>query len=387
MPLHIIRNDITKVKCDAIVNAAKSTLLGGGGVDGAIHRAAGPRLLEECRSLGGCLPGQAKITHGYNLPSKYVIHTVGPKWAGGGIGEQKILECCYHNSLNLAIQYGCESIAFPLIASGTYGYPKEKALKIAVGVIERFLENYDLTIYIVIFDSSSLAISEKLFGDVKAYIDDNYIGVEYYNRPIERDFSTSNESQPLRDAQYESVSLHSDISDKTSPEKDKRLIPPPPFDSLYTMPAPMTGRDIRPSAPAPAKQASMPAPKTSIPPSLNDMISKIDESFSQMLLRKIDEKGMTDAECYRKANVDRKLFSKIRNDINYHPKKTTAIAFSIALGLDLNETNELLSKAGYTLSHSNKFDIIIEYFLLNKNYNIFEINETLFSFDQVLLGV
>ena len=323
MPLHIIRNDITKVECDAIVNAANSSLLGGGGVDGAIHRAAGNGLLSECKKLDGCNVGEAKITKGYKLPCKYVIHTVGPVWHGGSNGEKELLEACYRNSLKLALEHNCESVAFPLISSGIYGYPKDKAMRVATDMITEFLCEHDMTVYMVIFDKKAFNISEKLFSDVKSYIDDNYA-----ERYAERRFSRA-------------------------------------LGEFNRMPA-VCCESSRP---------------------LEDIISEIDESFSQMLLRKIDEKGMSDSQCYKKANVDRKLFSKIRNDINYHPKKSTAIAFAIALELDITEAKELLSKAGYTLSHSSKFDIIIEYFIINRNYNIFEINETLFAFDQVLLGI
>ena len=326
MPLHIIRNDITKVECDAIVNAANSSLLGGGGVDGAIHRAAGKALLEECRTLGGCKTGEAKITKGYKLPCKYVIHTVGPVWQGGADGEKALLESCYRSSLSLALEYNCESVAFPLISSGIYGYPKAEALRVATDMITEFLCDHDMTVYMVIFDKKSLAISEKLFSEVKTYIDDVYEEEHTCRRPRQ---------------------IFSDML----------------------------------SVPAAAKGMAADSVR------LEDLFEVMDESFSQMLLRKIDERGMTDAECYKKANVDRKLFSKIRNDINYHPKKTTAVAFAIALELDISEAAELISKAGYSLNHSNKFDIIIEYFIINRIYDIFKINETLFSFDQVLLGV
>ena len=349
MPLKLIREDITKLTCDAIVNAANETLLGGGGVDGAIHRAAGKELLAECKTLGGCRRGEAKITHAYQLPCNYVIHTVGPIWSGGNAGEEELLRSCYRNSLALASEYHCQSVAFPLISSGVYGYPKDKALQVAVDEITAFLLQEDMLVYIVIFDKASFQISEKLFDDIASFIDDKYVDEHFHFTYARRQYE---ESMPF-DAQ-ESTVLPSACIGETQ---------------------------VMPTA---APQASRMSAKVG---SLDDALKQIDESFSQMLLRKIDEKGMTDAECYKKANIDRKLFSKIRSDKLYRPSKTTAIAFAIALELPLVETKDMLMKAGFALSHSNKFDIIIEYFITNGNYNIFEINEALFAFDQNLLGV
>lgn len=333
MPLQIVRNDITKMKVDAIVNAANSSLLGGGGVDGCIHRAAGPEMLAECKTLGGCETGSAKITKGYRLPCKYVIHTVGPRWRDGKHGEREKLVSCYRTSLTLAKEHGCETVAFPLISSGIYGYPKDQALKVAIDTISDFLLENDMTVYIVIFDRKAYQIGEKLFSDIAAYIDDNYV-----------DAHTDTRSERLRRMQM--------LSDE-------------PEEASFGAPL---------------------APMAASAKTLDDALSQIDESFSEMLLRKIDEKGMTDAQCYKKANIDRKLFSKIRSDRLYKPSKPTALAFAIALELPLDETKEMLMKAGFALSHSNKFDIIIEYFIEHGNYNVFEINEALFAFDQSLLG-
>lgn len=324
MPIEIVRNDITKMPVDAIVNAANSSLMGGGGVDGAIHRAAGAELLYECRLLGGCKTGQAKITKGYRLPCKFVIHTVGPVWRGGRDGEREQLISCYRNSLSLAAKNDCETVAFPLISSGIYGYPKAEALRIAVNTIAEFLEttDKDMTVYVVIFDKKAYTIGEKLFSDIKSYIDDNF----------------ADEALCSETARF--------------PEK-------------FTAPRSVFAAAHR---------------------SLDEALKNLDESFSECLLRLIDERGLSDPEVYKKANIDRKLFSKIRSDKNYHPRKQTAIALAISLGLSLDETQNLLKKAGYTLSTSSKFDVIIQYFIINDTYNIFEINEALFAFDQPLLG-
>lgn len=355
MPLQIIRDDITRVKCDAIVNAANTSLLGGGGVDGAIHKAAGPKLLEECKKLGGCDFGQAKLTAAYDLPAKYIIHTVGPIWQGGKRGEEALLRSCYAQSLALAQKKRCKSIAFPLISSGAYGYPKDQALKIATEEIGSFLKEKDMLVYIVVFDSAAYKISDALFGSITAYIDDRYAKIRAESTIL---------AEARRNCELEQLT---DATESFAAEK--RLT-----------------NFLSPVASMPALSQTVSKRKTK-DLTLSERIAHIDESFSQMLLRKIDEKNMTDSQCYKKANIDRKLFSKIRKDDNYKPSKTTAIAFAIALELSREETDELLMKAGFALSSSNKFDIIIEYFIENANYDIFEINSALFAFDQNLLGV
>lgn len=373
MPLKIIRADITKVKVDAIVNAANSTLLGGGGVDGAIHKAAGPGLLMECMKLGGCKAGQAKLTKAYRLPSEFVIHTVGPKWKCGQNGERELLESCYRESLRIALDHQCESIAFPLISSGVYGYPKDQALRVAIDTITAFLVEHEMLVYIVVFDKSSFQISGKLFADITSFIDDKYVDTRFKFAQPRR--SDDGESTVLSETTIPDDCIFSIFSREDCSAKDSEVYPA----AARPKAQPAASLKTPPAAPSASKQM--------FTASLEDVVKQIDESFSQMLLRKIDESGMTDAECYKKANVDRKLFSKIRSDVNYRPSKTTAIAFAIALELNLSETKDMLMKAGFALSHSNKFDIIIEYFITNGNYNIFEINEALFAFDQSLLGV
>lgn len=331
MPLIIVRNDITTMRVDAIVNAANESLLGGGGVDGCIHRAAGPELLAECRRLGGCRTGEAKLTRGYRLPCKYIIHTVGPVWHGGDHGEQEQLVSCYRTSLVLARKHHCQTVAFPLISSGVYGYPKEQALRTAMDAIGAFLLEHDMTVYLVIFDRSAYQISSRLFADIAAYIDDHY------------------------------VDAHTDF--------------------IRSRPCPA-------SIPVETQMAPSPAfsPASRPPRSLDDRLKHLDAGFSETLLTRIDRSGKKDSEIYKRANVDRKLFSKIRSNPDYRPSKPTALAFAIALELDLTETRDLIARAGYALSRSSKFDVIIEYFISQRNYNIYEINEALFAFDQSLLG-
>ena len=179
MPFIMIRNDITKAEADAVVNAANTSLLGGSGVDGAIHKAAGPKLLEECKRIGGCPVGEARVTHGYQMPCKYIIHTVGPIWRGGGKEKEEQLYSCYKNSLNLAEIKGCKSIAFPLISAGAYGCPKEKAISIAQKAIRDYLGNHDMDVYLVLFDKSAVNVSQKLKLDIQSYIDDKYSEEHY----------------------------------------------------------------------------------------------------------------------------------------------------------------------------------------------------------------
>lgn len=323
MPFNIIEADITTLEVDAIVNAANPSLLGGGGVDGCIHRAAGPELLAECVKLNGCETGSAKLTRGYALKSKYVIHTVGPVWRGGDSNEEELLYSCYKSSLALALANGCESIAFPLISAGAYRFPTKEAVDIAVLAIKDFLMENDMIVYLTIYHRRDFSIDTGLRRILNHYIE---------------------------------------ISD-----------------------APGGGRLCSLSRNASGDDFIGHAPKRYMP-KLEEALNDLDESFAEMLLRKIDESGMTDAECYKRANIDRRLFSKIRNDKNYRPTKPTVIAFAVALRLSLSDTAELLKKAGFALSRSSKFDVIIEYFIASKNYDIFEINKALFAFDQNLLG-
>lgn len=342
---NIIRNDITKLEVDAIVNAANSRLLAGGGVCGAIFAAAGTENLQkECDKIGYCGIGDAVITKGYALKAKYVIHTVGPIYGEDPKNEEKQLYSCYKTSLELAKKKHITSIAFPLISSGIYGYPKTEAIKIATRAIRDFLSENEMEIYLTVYDRKAFQISEKLFCDVRSFIDERMVKQEI-GRRIE-------ENGEIREYnQCSSQVLHAEYVD-ISETKSAAL---PSLNGLKRK------------------------------KSLEDLINIKTETFSEMLFRMIDEKKMTDVEVYKRANIDRKLFSKIRKK-DYAPKKVTVVALIIALELNMKEARQLLSRAGFAFSESSKFDIIIQYFIEQKNYDIFEINETLFAFEQKLLG-
>lgn len=325
MPLEIIHNDITLMKCDAIVNAANKQLLPGGGVCGAIFHRAGYELLNEaCHKHSPINTGEAIITPAFQLSAQYIIHAVGPVYQDGKHHEKQLLKNAYQNSLQIAVDYQLESIAFPLISSGIYGYPKKEALEVAVNTIKTFLIKHDLMVYLVVFDKTAVQISKELYNDVRQYIDTYFI---------------EDRSQRI---------MCQNMSSYTNDYEKKRRT----FRKIF---------------------------------SLEELLQQKEETFSDMLLRLIDEKGYSDVQTYKKANIDRKLFSKIRSHQDYQPKKKTVLAFAIALELNLDQTNDLLNKAGYSLSNSQKADIIVRYFIENKIYDIYKINETLFCFDQKTL--
>ena len=341
MPLQIIRQDITKMRVDAIVNTTNEEMVGYSGVDLAIHTIAGAELDAECAKLAPLGLGQAKLSGAYGLPCKYVIHTSGPVWRGGLVGESIILRSCYIESLKLAVKNGCRSVAFPLISSGVYGYPKDQVLKFAIQTITEFLFDHELTVYLCVFDKESYSFSQKLFSDIQEFINDEY--VDEHDEDFYETFDGSIDEMPM----------------------------------AKCIQAPMCADAMMPRK----RETSSAAGK-----SLREYMKQMDRSFQEMLFDLIDESGMTDVECYKKANVDKRTFSKIKSNKDYKPSKQTVIAFAISLQLDMDTTQELLATAGFTLSRSKVFDKIIRYFIHNGNYDIFEINEALFEFDQILLG-
>ena len=386
MPFTFVHGDITEMEADAIVNAANPSLLGGGGVDGAIHRAAGPELRKECAGLGGCVPGEAKRTAAYNLRAKYVIHTVGPVWEGGGHGEAEILASCYRNSLKLAAESGCASVIFPLISAGAYGFPKRVALTVAEEAIGAFLADGH--------DADGHGADGHGEMDVRLALYDPPYTLRAGYRELIRDLGRrSSPAVPVSASRPAPVpgrkkSSRQEKADKSG-EREKQAAgnsrepAPSHFLSALSLRKDAAGYPFDGGVSAEGAADAAAAPPDI---SLEQALSMIDESFSEMLLRKIDERGMKDSECYRRANVDRKLFSKIRSDPQYRPSKATAIAFAVALELSLPETEELLLKAGYALSPSAPFDVIVRYFIERGNYNIYAINEALYAFDQKQLG-
>lgn len=385
MPLEIVRSDITTMKVDAVVSAANRFLEGGGGVDGAIRRAAGRRLDAACRKLGGCETGEAKITGGYRLPAKYVIHTVGPVWQGGDQGEEEQLASCYRHSLELALENKCRSVAFPLISAETYGFPKDQALAVALDTIGRFLMENEMMVYLVVFAREEYAISKKLFSDVQAFIDDHYVSEHADSDAVKNrrspGLSFAREGAKARPFPPPDSAKLSAFR-KTSPKgvsgglAKNRPMPRETEDASY-----LEQSAFFPGAPA----DGLPCGDMS-DADWKKLVQQTDEGFSGMLLRLIDEKKMKDSECYKRANVTRQLFSRIRSRPDYTPSKTTALAFAVALRLTLKETEDLLRKAGLALTNCSKLDVIVVYCIQHQQYDINYINGVLFQFDLQLLG-
>ena len=345
MPFLMIRNDITKVTADAIVNPANRNLLQGSGTSRAIYQAAGEQeLTAACEAIGYCEPGRAVCTPAFGLPATYIFHAVCPAWQGGGFGEAEQLAGAYHSALELAAEYHCESVAFPLLSSGNYGYPKEQAFRIAVDTITQYVMEHDLTVYLVLYDQHSLAVSRKLFASVEEYIDDHYVAQNDESYQFDRRRRESAERRRWR------------LGEEAAPMLETAAAPPPPAA------APRTAR------------------------SLESLMDNLGESFTTRLLRLIDERGLKDSTVYKQSNISRQHFSKIQCNREYNPKKKTVLAFAVGLHLSEDETIDLLKSAGYAFSDGSKRDWIVRYCLEHKIYNINQVNTLLFEYDQEQLG-
>lgn len=414
MALQIIRNNIVNVEADAIVNTANPVVGVGRGVDQVIYEAAGwDRLLEARERIGEIAPGEAAWTPAFGLHARYIIHTVGPAWMGGGSGERETVARCYRRSLELAAELGCESAAFPLIATGTYGFPKDEALRIAMAEISGFLLSNEMEVLLVVYDKESFEVSGKLFSDIQSFIDDSETAYvpDYlqYNRADDLQYKGTGDLQYNRadasDVRAKKTSRTRRILDGFRERKNalKREEEPIPQSG-----APFGDRDAESGAyddlllsesmeqpafeadAAPSYSRSFSAPSAPSFPSqeasLETRLKHLDKTFQEYLFMLIDRRGLSDTDVYKKANIDRKHFSKIRSNAGYKPSKKTALALAIALELNLDETKDLIGRAGLALSPSIMFDRIIEYCIETCNYDIYEINCILFKYDQPTLG-
>jgi O-acetyl-ADP-ribose deacetylase (regulator of RNase III) len=330
---------------DAIVNTANPNPIVGAGVDSAIHQAAGPQLLHARQKIGRIHRGQSEITPAFHLPAKFVIHTVGPIWEDGSHGEEATLRRCYETALNLAASHGCESVAFPLISAGTYGFPKDLALQTAISSISGFLMNHEeMMVYLVVFDRTAYALSEKLFTDVKSYIDENLVSEI---RTAEYLYSACPPVLSVRRVREEwNADLDEEVCCKNS------------IDEFSYEPPQMEKRER----------------------SLEDLLGQLGETFPQALERMMKERGLKNPDVYKRANLTRQHFSKILNSEGYQPKKEAVLALAIALKLNLDETRDFLGRAGYALTRNSKMDVIVQFFIESGNYDIYEVEQVLFEF-------
>ena len=357
LPFQIVRNDITKIKADAIVNTANPKPIVGGGTDSAIYNAAGEKkLLSERKKIGEIARGEAAITPAFDLQAKYIIHTVGPAWEDGKHGEFEILENCYRNSLRIAASNGCESIAFPLIATGVYGFPKDKALQIATSEIQKFLFENEMSVMLVVFDRKAFELSGKVFSEVQSFVDENYVKRSYHREYRGRHGKNDDLDLEEYELRYRELALEEDYAEE-----------------------------------AVLLEATMPEPSSVFSDgienmSLDEVIGNPGDSFQERLFKLIDQSGMDDVSMYKKANITKKVFSDIRSKKSYKPSKKTAVALIIALELPMDEAQDLLARAGFAFSPSSRFDLIVGYFISHGIYDIYTINEVLFANKQECLG-
>lgn len=353
MPLEISRNDIRNISADAVVDPTDRFLSGSGGVDGIIHELAGKRLKDACIEIGSISTGEAVITPSYDLSNyRYIIHTCGPNYTDGKHDEAELLASCYRNSLELAKQYRLESIVFPLIASGSFSFPKGQALRTASDTITGFLQDNEMNVYLLVYDKESFDTAGKLYSDIRNYLQHKLVPK----------LSQSIHKQEKRKQNKIETYMDMDVPSFREAEREETA----ETDKLYG--------------------SFLPDSAVPVQPCFKEERFEPDESFSECLIRMIDERGLSDPDVYKKANIDRKHFNHIINTKDYRPKKETAVALAIGLKLNLNDTNTLLERAGFVLSDSIKFDLIIRYCIKKGIYNIFEINEILFEEDQKTLG-
>ncbi len=408
MPFQIVRNDITKMEVDAIVNTANPTPGYGLGTDTAVYEAAGvEELLAKRKEIGIIERGASAITPGYKLPAKYIIHTVGTAWEGGDKGEEEILKSCYRSVFKIALENDINSLAFPLLASGCYGFPRGLALKIALSEIEAFMSDHDMELYLVVFDEKTFSVSSELYGDIDEYINDNYVAVktaEEYDLDLDLAGDSAEsfvggfpegyaeEVREIKPAAEPRRLFSFGRPGKTGAEPAKRserkaakgdgaVAESQAIFVGEAMPKYDTGRLPVISAPT----GTAPIEKMSAR-SLDEVVGNLDKTFMEMVFSFADERGMTDVEVQKRANLERKAFSKLKCGTTKNPSKATALALAVALKLSLDDTKDLLSRAGLALSPCSKQDLIVRYFIEHEIYDVFAINIALFDHGEPPIG-
>ncbi|WP_417062238.1 macro domain-containing protein [Enorma massiliensis] len=376
MPFSIVRDDISRVHADVLVNAANVRLAPGGGVCGALFSTAGfDEMRAACEAIGGCATGDAVATPAFNLPARWCVHAVGPIWRGGRAHEEELLHRCYRSAFARAVELGARSVAFPLISAGIYGFPVERALAIVREEVAAFLRHHDeVALTLVVFERAVVQMGNALVEQVQEYIDDEYVDSSSFMRrdmgELERELQwTEDASAPLSVEMAEPVALPECLQED---------------DASTVMPRPFVAANIRmPGAAMPGAPSRAGA---TLDAEIAQLVATLDAPFSTTLLALIDARGMTDAEVYHRANISRQLFSKIRGNESYRPSKQTVVALAIALELDMSATQDLLARAGFTLSKSSKFDVIVRFFIERGIYDLFQLNEVLFAYDLPLVG-
>ena len=351
MPFKIIRDDITKVKADAIVNPVNPDAVIGGGVETAIYKAAGKeKLLDARKKIGILQPGEVGVTEAFDLAAKYIIHVSSPRWKGGNKGEIKCLRDCYEKVLKTAKDYGCESIAFPLLATGTYGFPKEVGIQIAVDAFTAFLEEYEMEITLVVFESKAVSISGKLVDDIRSFIDDRLV-----EETLTAEYSEDEVSPRERKYRAKTASF---VRVKEDAEETERL---------YTQNIPHMAEE---------KPLAACLPKAS----LEDVLKNIyTDSFEKHLQKLINKKGLKNSEVYAAANISKQYFSKLLKG-QVKPSKEKMLALAVGLHLNMDETVDFLRIAGYALSPISQTDTVVEYFIRKQEYNVLKIDIVLFDY-------
>lgn len=345
MPFEVIRNDIAKVTADAIVDTANPKPRIGAGADHAIHLGAGPELLEARKAIGDIQPGHVAVTPAFGLKAKYIIHAVGPAWKGGNENEETLLRQTYDNALKAAVDHQCKSVAFPLMSTGTYGFPKEKGMPIAVSAFTDFLMSHNIRIILVVFDRVVFELSGQLLDDVHGYVDDNYVDAMHAE---EYDI-------------HQCVTDYEKLKERLSDQRRSEI------KSIIGI-----------------EETATPRCRTST--QLSEIVEQTDVSFHGKLFQLIDERGFKEPTVYKAADISRQQFSQIRSNPNYHPTRNAAIRFALALKLDYEATQEFLSSAGYTLTQSNPADIIVKCCIDRGEFDTVKINSELYERNLPLLS-